>query len=152
MRLTYIFLPLTLFVFSLGCGRSPEPKEVPSLGETKTETQSRLEIEVRSIRSKEVPTFTYIRSMRGPLVFAGESLGFGLIELVEFTGRPALVMDYADSGGSGFQKLPQDQVSPQLMPLDISANWVSLKDTADGEYKPVYFGPDIVISSFPLHN
>jgi len=89
--------------------------------------------------------------------FLGKCLGYGLPYSVQFTNPERIAScwrelgyDRVHSSGS-FLSLPQPDPNGLFMPEGLSATWLMLLDD-NGEARPVYIEPQIIVSPFPLHD
>jgi len=81
----------------------------------------------------------------GRLVFVGKCIGYGLPYSVQFT-NPLKVIK---NNSAGFGAVPQADPNGLFMPSGLSATWLMMIDS-DGDARPVYFEPEIVVSPFLL--
>lgn len=83
--------------------------------------------------------------------FIGKCLGFGLPYSVQFT-NPQRPVRWDLPGTGNFYEglLPQADPNGLFMPEGLSATWLMLLDE-NGEARPVYVEPEIIVSPFPLH-
>lgn len=96
--------------------------------------------------SVDLITYAYIvNHMTGELVFIGKCIGFGLPYSVQYTNPEKI------EGGrnGGWITLPQADPNGLFMPSGLSATWLMMIDK-DGEPRPVYVEPPIIVSPFPL--
>ncbi len=98
-----------------------------------------------------------VNTMNGEVgQYLGKCLGYGLPYSVQFT-NPERLVDaeqelnklVVDDNGA-IQKLPQPDPNGLFMPQGLSATWLMLLDD-NGEARPVYVEPPIIVSPFPLH-
>lgn len=78
----------------------------------------------------------------GDLKFLGKCIGFGLPYSVQYTNPQR----YEHNGAT----LPQPDPNGLFMPEGLSATWLMLIGP-NGEARPVYVEPEILVSPFPLH-
>ena len=89
--------------------------------------------------------------------YLGKCLGYGLPYSVQYTNPMKIVegdkeLGYDLVGVSDYmQVLPQQDPNGLFMPEGLSATWLMLLDE-NGEARPVYVEPEIIVSPFPLHN
>lgn len=98
--------------------------------------------------SVDLITYAYIvNHMTGELVFIGKCIGFGLPYSVQYTSP----MKFEDSPkiGTDWHVMPQADPNGLFMPSGLSATWLMMIDK-DGEPRPVYVEPPIIVSPFPL--
>lgn len=83
--------------------------------------------------------------------YLGACLGFGLPYSVQFT-NPERVVRWKLPGSANYYQglLPQADPNGLFMPQGLSATWLLLLDK-DGEARPVYVEPEILVSPFKLH-
>jgi hypothetical protein len=103
-------------------------------------------------------TYTYIKSdMTGKLIFIGKTLGYGVPFSAQFT-NPMRIWDQESEGGASgkmndageLQVIPNPDPNGLYMPTSSSATWVILIDPKDGQPRPIYVEPEIVVSPIPL--
>ena len=119
-------------------------------------TERKLAKDILELRDKEITTYCYIVNLNGELIFIGEAIGFGLPYSVQFT-NPKTLVDadrflgiHTMSDNGRVQQMPQADPNGLFMPEGLAATWIMLKGP-DGQAKPVYMEPDIIVSPFPLH-
>ncbi len=93
----------------------------------------------------KLPTFAYIVSLEGKLVFIGKCIGFGLPYSTQYT-NPERFARYKGE----YYSVPQPDPNGLFTPTGLSATWLMMVDKK-GEARPVYVEPEIVVSPFPLH-
>lgn len=117
-------------------------------------TERKLARDILELRDKEITTYCYIVNFHGKLVFIGEAIGFGLPYSVQYT-NPARIVDAYDhinhNTGIAPTQIPQADPNGLYMPGGLAATWIMLKGP-DGETRPVYMEPEIIVSPFPLHH
>lgn len=87
--------------------------------------------------------------------YLGKCLGYGLPYSVQFTNPQKIVsvskaLGYTAISDRRSQVVPQADPNGLFMPSGLSATWLMLLDE-DGEARPVYVEPAIIVSPFPLH-
>ena len=87
-------------------------------------------------------TYAYVVNLEGELIFIGKCIGFGLPYSVQYTNPER----YYHTGAT----LPQADPNGLFMPEGLSATWLMMLDK-NGEARPVYVEPQIIVSPFPLH-
>jgi hypothetical protein len=100
---------------------------------------------------EDLVCYAYIKSdYHGKLFFVGKCIGYGIPFSAQFT-NPEKIVDY-NGGRVGFEMgtLPQADPNGLFMPTSSSATWLMMIDK-EGNPRPVYFEPEIVVSAFPLH-
>lgn len=105
-------------------------------------TEKRLLRQLYELRDQEIVTFTYIVDWQGRLFHVCNSIGFGMPFSAQFSNPERWY------GGSG-ATLPQPEPNGLFPPTSTSATWVICADS-NGEFRPVYVEPQIVVSTFPL--
>jgi hypothetical protein len=114
-------------------------------------TERKLAKDILELRDKEIVTYCYIVNMHGDLIFLGEAIGFGLPYSVQYTNpQKYYTVDGGEFGARNPYTMPQADPNGLFMPEGLSATWVMLKGP-DGDVRPVYIEPEIIVSPFPLH-
>ncbi|RLE38196.1 hypothetical protein DRJ17_04745 [Candidatus Woesearchaeota archaeon] len=91
--------------------------------------------------------YAYLKSdYTGKLVYLGKCIGYGLPYSVQYT-NPMQVVRLI---GGKYGTIPQADPNGLYMPTGLSATWLMMLDK-DGNPRPVYIEPEIVVSPFPLH-
>lgn len=112
--------------------------------------------QILELRDKEnLVCYAYLTSLEGKLVYFGKCIGFGLPYSVQYTNPQRIDTNYY--GATGARQLCSNVISQPdpnglFMPDGLSATWLMMIDPETGEPRPVYVGPQIVVSPFPLHN
>ena len=91
--------------------------------------------------------YAYIASWEGKLIFVGKCIGYGLPYSIQYTSPQKL----EHMGTAGYNVMPQADPNGLFMPEGLSATWLMMIDP-EGNPRPVYFEPQIVVSPFPLHD
>ena len=120
--------------------------------------ERRLAKQIFELRDQEdLITYAYIvNHMTGELVFIGKCIGFGLPYSVQYTSPSKMDAQYVDTNSIGAGRRLVEGVTPQpdpnglFMPQGLSATWLMMIDD-EGEARPVYVEPEILVSPFPLH-
>lgn len=114
-------------------------------------TERKLAKDILELRDKEITTYCYIVNLEGELIFLGEAIGFGLPYSVQYT-NPSKVsfVDGGEYGAINPYIMPQADPNGLFMPDGLAATWIMLKGP-DGDVRPVYVEPEIIVSPFPLH-
>lgn len=113
-------------------------------------TELKLARDLYELRDKNLPTYCYLFTLNGDLIYLGEALGYGLPASVQFSNPEKVVHQQTYQGGS-FGTLPQPEPNGLFMPEGLDATYILLKDPATGKVKPVYVEPKIIVSPFKLH-
>lgn len=93
---------------------------------------------------EKLNTWTYTQSeMTGKLVFLGRSIGYGIPYSTEYS-SPTKVSDWSREFS-----VPQAEPNDLFPPSSADGTWVFLLDN-NGEPRPVYIEPKVVVSPFPL--
>lgn len=82
--------------------------------------------------------------------FIGKCIGYGLPASTQYS-NPEKVAHKETMNGGSFGTLPQAEPNGLFMPEGLSATWLMLIDPQNGEARPVYIEPLIIVSPFPLH-
>lgn len=91
--------------------------------------------------------YLYDRNSGSVGEYLGRCLGYGLPYSVQFTNPERVAID----GPNGKTlSLPQADPNGLFMPTGLSATWLMLLDE-EGEPRPVYVEPEIIVSPFALH-
>lgn len=93
------------------------------------------------LRDQEMATYTYIVDMNGRYHFICNSIGYGIPYSVQYTNPMRSERGYQTSIA-----LPQADPNGLFMPQGLSATFVMC--AVDGEYRPVYVEPPILVSPF----
>lgn len=104
-------------------------------------TEKRLLRQLYELRDQEISTFTYIVDWQGRLFHVCDSIGFG----VPFSSQFSNPETYYNHGVT----LPQTEPNGLFPPTSSSATWVICADP-NGEFRPVYVEPLIMVSTFPM--
>lgn len=106
---------------------------------------------IAELRDQEnLVCYAYLyNQMKGELVFIGKCLDYGLPYSVQMT-NPERTVHRQTYGGGSFGTLPQAEPNGLFMPEGLSATWLMMIDE-NGEARPVYVEPQILVSPFPLH-
>ncbi len=111
---------------------------------------------IYELRDKEdLVCFAYIVDMHGNLHFIGKCLGYGLPYSTQFSNPEKTVsyrhqLGYSTVSYEGLGTLPQPEPNGLFMPEGLSATWLLLLDD-DGEPRPTYIEPEILVSPIKLH-
>lgn len=109
--------------------------------------ERRLAKMIFELRDQEnLPTYAYIVSLEGKLIFLGKCIGFGLPYSTQFTNPEQLTY----KSHHGYHKMPQPDPNGLFTPTGLSATWLMMVDEK-GEARPVYVEPEIIVSPFLLH-
>ena len=82
--------------------------------------------------------------------FLGKCIGYGLPASTQYSNPEKIVANKWLSGSGGlYGTLPQAEPNGLFMPEGLSATWLMMIDP-DGNPKPVYIEPSIIVSPFPL--
>jgi hypothetical protein len=98
--------------------------------------------------SEDLICYAYIINWEGELIYLGKCLGFGLPYSIQYTNPERIVRG---TGGTYHTNMPQPDPNGLFMPEGLSATWLMMLD-GQGNPKPVYVEPQIMVSPFPLHN
>ncbi len=91
-------------------------------------------------------TYVYLKSdYTGKLIYVGEAIGFGVPFSAQYTNPMRIAKHYSTR-----YKMPQPDPNGLFMPTSSSATWVMMMDP-EGNPRPVYFEPEIVVSPFKLN-
>lgn len=91
-----------------------------------------------------------VNTMTGELgQYLGRCLGYGLPYSVQYT-NPQRLEYRSNARVAGWTVLPQPDPNGLFMPEGLSATWLMLVD-ANGDARPVYVEPPVIVSPFPLH-
>ena len=113
--------------------------------------ERRLMKSILELRDQEdLICYAYLVNIQGELKYLGRCLGFGLPYSVQYTNPMREVKDYHTNGGSWGFTMPQPDPNGLFMPEGLSATWLMLIGP-DGDPRPVYVEPSIIVSPFPLH-
>ena len=104
-------------------------------------TEKRLLRQLYELRDQEIRTFTYVVDWQGRLFHVCDSIGFGM----PFSSQYSNPEVYYNQGTT----LPQPEPNGLYPPTSSSATWVICADS-NGEFRPVYVEPLIMVSTFPL--
>ena len=107
-------------------------------------TQLRDATTIIEMADQNFSTWAYYMDMHGKLHFLCEAKGYGLPYSTQTT-NPMRSWKKYDVGG----ELPQAEPSGLFMPDNVAATWV-LCVNDEGQFDPVYWEPDLVVSPFPL--
>lgn len=113
-------------------------------------TELKLARDLYELRDKNLPTYCYLFTLNGDLIYLGEALGYGLPASVQFSNPEKVVHENNYQGGS-FGTLPQPEPNGLFMPEGLDATYVLLKNPETGKVAPVYVEPKIIVSPFKLH-
>lgn len=94
-----------------------------------------------------LPTFTYVQSMNGRLVFLCDSIGYGIPYATQMT-NPQKVEYSSLHGTYNLSVLPQADPNGLFSPASADGTWVMCKDSAGTDVKPVFIEPKVVVSPF----
>jgi hypothetical protein len=110
--------------------------------------EKRMVKDLYELRDKPVPTHAYIFSeQRACLVYLGTSIGYGLPYATQYTSPTRLQGSCGSS--CGYMQVPQAEPNGLFMPTSAEGTWVMLKGP-DGEVKPVYIEPRVIVSPFRM--
>jgi hypothetical protein len=111
-------------------------------------TELKLARDLYELRDKNLPTYCYLFTLNGDLIYLGEAIGYGLPASVQFSSPEKEAGKHVNGG---VWKLPQSEPNGLFMPEGLDATYVLLKDPETGKVKPVYIEPKIIVSPFKLH-
>jgi hypothetical protein len=97
---------------------------------------------IYELRDSEMTTYSYFMDMNGRLHFLCESIGYGLPYSVQYVNPERYHLNGAT--------LPQPEPNGLFMPDSLSATWVLCSDK-EGNIRPVYSEPPLIVSPFPLN-
>ena len=109
-------------------------------------TEKRLLRQLYELRDQEIKTYTYVVDLNGRLFHVCDSIGFGMPFSAQYSNPEYPVRIY--EGGERYI-IPQSEPNGLFPPTSSSATWVICADT-EGEFRPVYVEPLIMVSTFPL--
>jgi len=167
-----IFILITALVLSLFCGciefdSSVEDKQAEQTDLILEEVNSQLGMpNITNFKQKRTMKMIYeqadredlicyayiVASYSGELKYIGRCVGYGVPFSAQYT-NPERVIKYRTShyyAGSSPSTMPQADPNGLYMPTASSATWLLMIDK-DGESRPVYLEPEIVVSPFKLH-
>lgn len=106
---------------------------------------------ILELRDKEITTYTYTVDKQGGLHFVCQSVGFGLPYSTQMT-NPQKVDPHRvyRSGDYDHVAVPQPEPNGLFLPDNVDATWILCLDEADGNVKPVYSEPQLMVSPFEL--
>jgi hypothetical protein len=112
--------------------------------------EKRMVKDLYELRDKPVPTHAYIFSeQRACLLYLGTAIGYGLPYATQYT-SPTRLIDNG-CGSCGKYQIPQAEPNGLFMPTSAEGTWVMLKGP-DGDVKPVYIEPRVVMAPFRLES
>lgn len=111
-------------------------------------TEKRFAKMIYELRDSEITTYTYFVDMNGQKHFLCESIGYGLPYSVQYV-NPERVLHGAGANGRSAATIAQPEPNGLFMPDSLSATWVLC--SVNGEVKPVYSEPSLLVSPFKLH-
>lgn len=111
-------------------------------------TELKLARDLYELRDKNLPTYVYLFTLNGDLIYLGEALGYGLPASVQFSNPEKLEEERVNVG---YLTMPQSEPNGLFMPEGLDATYVLLKDPETGKVKPVYLEPEIIVSPFKIH-
>ena len=83
--------------------------------------------------------------------YLGKCIGYGLPASTQYSNPERYgEVDGGEYGAINPYTMPQAEPNGLFMPEGLSATWLMMLDK-DGEAKPVYIEPAIIVSPFPLH-
>ena len=92
----------------------------------------------------------FFNELKGELgAYIGKCIGYGLPYSTQFS-NPERLEKGGYSGSYWGIGMPQPEPNGLFMPDGLSATWLLLIDPEDGEPRPVYIEPTIVVSPFKL--
>ena len=99
---------------------------------------------------EDLITYAYLKSdYTGKLIFLGKCIGFGIPFSAQYTNPERITRGFH---GGGYFTMPQPDPNGLFMPTSSSATWLMMIDPKDGQPRPVYIEPEIVVSPFPLES
>lgn len=114
-------------------------------------TERRLLRLLFEFRDQEISTYTYIVDWQGRLFHVCDSIGFGMPFSAQYSNpeSPVVLNPTGISGGRNVYQLPQPEPNGLYPPTSTTATWV-ICAASDGEFRPIYVEPLIMVSTFPL--
>jgi len=112
-------------------------------------TEKRFMKLIYELRDKETRTYSYFMNRDGKLIFLCNSIGYGIPAAVQYVNPQKFVS--VDSGGANYNEdklIPQPEPNGMFMPDSLDATYVLC--TMNGQVKPVYTEPKIIVSPFKL--
>ena len=87
--------------------------------------------------------------------YLGPCMGYGMPYSTQYS-NPQRLVDVEKFGIESYQAndsavIPQPEPNGLFMPDGLSATWLMMIDPANGEVRPVYVEPTIIVSPFKLH-
>ena len=110
-------------------------------------TEKRHMADLYELRDQQnLATYTYAVDLNGNLHHVCDSTGYGIPFSAQFS-NPTVFERFV-VGGERFG-VPQPEPNGLWPPTSSSATWV-ICASPDGEFKPMYVEPSIIVSQFPL--
>lgn len=111
-------------------------------------TEKRLVRQLYELRDQEIVTYSYVVDLNGRLFHICDSIGFGIPFSAQFS-NPEVEVFRSPNGGFG--ALPQAEPNGLFPPTSSSATWV-ICAAPEGQFRPVYVEPTVMVSTFPLRS
>lgn len=110
-------------------------------------TEKKLVKKLYELRDQQIPTYSYAVDFNGGLHHVCDSIGYGLPYGVQFTNPES---HYWNSQGN--YNLPQAEPNGLFMPPAAEGTWIICSGEKNGDIRPVYVEPRVVVSPFKLHS
>jgi hypothetical protein len=102
------------------------------------------------MRDKPFPTHTYlVNEFQGCLIYLGASMGYGLPYSTQYTSPTHFEKVCVSGQVCNYLAMPQAEPNGLFMPTSAEGTWIQLKGP-DGDVKPVYVEPRVVVSPWRL--
>lgn len=160
--LKYFFTFMILALFAFSCDYTPSSDQIQKEQTEKALQEAAKEVghpaivnwqekkmvkELIELRDQEnVLCYAYIVSMSGKLVFLGKCYGYGIPYSTQFSNPEKKMYEHGTYG-----TLPQAEPNGLFMPDGLAATWLHMIDP-EGNVRPVYIEPEIIVSPYPMHN
>lgn len=109
-------------------------------------TEKKLVRKLYELRDQQIATFSYAVDMNGGLHHVCDSIGYGLPYSVQFTNGEA---HYWNNQGN--YNLPQAEPNGLFMPPGAEGTWIICAGEKNGDIRPIYVEPRVIVSPFKLH-
>jgi hypothetical protein len=108
--------------------------------------EKRMFKDILELRDRSVPTTTYLVGMNNQLTKLCDSVGYGLPYATQYTNP----MRVGGDGTHGYVTLPQADPNGLYSPASAEGTWILCVDHKDGNAKPIYVEPRVIVSPIAL--
>lgn len=115
--------------------------------------EKRMLKQIYEMRDQTISTQSYIvNSMRGCLVYLGQSVGYGVPYAAQYSASQAFgrLDSSLDNSYIAYGQKPQAEPNGLFMPASAEGTWINLLNPETKKTQVVYIEPQVIVSPFRL--